>query len=57
MDEVHCEACLAGKVVLPVRPLTCTFLWLGSGACGASWVRGSPLALLALFVCEVCLVV
>ena len=25
------------------------FLWLGSGACGVSWVRGSRLALLSLF--------
>jgi hypothetical protein len=29
MDEVHCEACLADKVVLPDGLLMCRFLWLG----------------------------
>ena len=28
-DEVHCEACLEDKGVLPVSLLRCRFLWLG----------------------------
>jgi len=33
------------------------FCGLGPGAGGASWVRGSSVALLALFTCEVCPIV
>ena len=39
---------------MPVSLLTCKFLLLGFGACGASWARGYPVAPLALFVSEVC---
>jgi len=33
------------------------FCGLGSGARDASWVRGSPVAPLASFMCEVCPIV